>query len=388
MAELSFTRVTIGELENDVGEGAMNTLFTVGDVNGDGWPDIVACGRNGLMAWFENRGGTSWERRIVAEVRNQECGGVVHPLTGDGFGHIINGGDWKSDELCWWENPGAQGARWRRHVITKTGYTQFHDVAVGDVTGDGRQSLVFWNEGSGTLYWCPLPEDPRSSPWPGISPIATGMRECGQPEEGIALGDIDGDGVNEVVAGVHWYKHVRGRWEAHRFASGYITTVLAIGDINGDGRNEIVLSEGDPCIYGRPEGGRLSWFGPADDVREMWEEHVLADHLLDAHSLQLGDVSGAGHLDILVGEIGLKDACAERPPRLMVFQNDGAAGFSCHVIDEGTGSHHARLADFRRIGVLDIASRPLHGPDKWKLFVWYSNRQPRLSTVSTGSRAR
>jgi hypothetical protein len=43
------------------------------------------------------------------------------------------------------------------------------------------------------------------------------------------------------------------------------------------------------------------------------------------------------------------------------------------VIDEGTGTHHARLADFRNRGVLDIASRPLHGPDKWKVFNWYNN---------------
>ena len=40
------------------------------------------------------------------------------------------------------------------------------------------------------------------------------------------------------------------------------------------------------------------------------------------------------------------------------------------VIDQGIGTHHARLADFRGTGHLDIASRPLHGPDKWKIFVW------------------
>jgi len=372
-----FTRKVIGELDNSDSGANMNTFFTVADINADGWPDIVVGGRDGKMAWFENKnGGLAFQRHIVASVNCQECGGTAWDLTGSGHLDIINGGDWRSDELSWWENPGPNNGTWPRRIIAKTSHNQFHDVAIGDVTNDGRISLVFWNQGSASLYWVPLPGEPRRSPWPDIKVIASGMRENGQPEEGIAVGDIDGDGKNEIVAGTHWYKYT-GRsgaeWEVHKFARGYITTVLAIGDIDGDGRNEIVLSEGDPCIYGRPQGGKLAWFKPKGDPRNLWEEHVLADGLLDAHSLQLGNICGRGRLDILVGEIGVADRLKERPPRLMVYENLGGGSFKQHVIDEGTGTHHARLADFRRKGVLDIASRPLHGPDKWKVFVWYNN---------------
>ncbi|MGQ9525132.1 MAG: FG-GAP repeat domain-containing protein [Armatimonadota bacterium] len=377
MGKPSFTRRVIGELDNSALGGDMNTFFTVADINGDGRPDIVVCGRSGRMAWFENKGpGRSWERHIVAEVANQECGGVALDLTGSGYADIINGGDWQSDELSWWENPGPNNGTWPRRIIAKTSRNQFHDVAVGDITGDGRKSLVFWNQGGAALYWVPIPGEPRVSPWSGIEVIATDMRENGQPEEGIAIADIDGDGRNEVVAGTHWYKYT-GRpgaeWERHKFARGYITTVVAVGDIDGDGRNEIVLSEGDPCIYGRPEGGKLAWFKPGRDITALWQEHVLEDHLLDAHSLQLGNICGSGHLDILVGEIGVRDRLEQNPPRLIVFENNGKASFTRHVIDQGIGVHHARIADFRGRGVLDIASRPLHGPDKWKVFIWYNN---------------
>src|SRR5437588_467652 len=75
------------------------------------------------------------------------------------------------------------------------------------VTGDGRTSLVFWNNGGKTLYWSPLPEDPRRSPWPDIRVIASGREENGLAEEGLAITDIDGDGRNEIVAGTHWYKY-------------------------------------------------------------------------------------------------------------------------------------------------------------------------------------
>src|SRR5215470_16337688 len=132
LCELRFTKTVIGELDN---APDMNTLFNVGDINGDGRIDIFSSGRNGKMAWFENRGNGSWERHIIAEVSNQECGGLAFDLTGTGYPDIINGGDWRSDELAWWENPGPTGGIWRRHLIARTGFCQFHDELIGDVTG-------------------------------------------------------------------------------------------------------------------------------------------------------------------------------------------------------------------------------------------------------------
>lgn len=147
--------------------------------------------------------------------------------------------------------------------------------------------------------------------------------------------------------------------------------MIAVGDIDGDGQLEIVLSEGDACIYGYPEGGKLGiWKPRAGKIREPWDEYRLADNLLDPHSLQLADLCGNGRLDILVGEIGKRETLEAEPPRIFLYENLGGGNFTRHTLDEGTGVHHARLADFRSKGVLDIASRPLHGADKWKIFVW------------------
>jgi len=368
-----FERQVLGELDNSPD---MNTLFNVADIDGDGRTDVLVSGRNGRMAWFGNQGdGRPWVRHIIAEVRNQECGGLAVDLTGDGRLDVVNGGDWQSDEVAWWEDPGPAGGEWERRVIAATGHNQFHDEAVGDVTGDGVASLVFCNQGGATLYRIPLPADPRVSPWPGLEVIATGLREGTQPEEGLTIADIDLDGRNEIIAGTRWFKWSGAAWEESKFASGYITTMLAVGDIDGDGRPEIVLSEGDPLIYGKPEGGRLAWFDAGEDMRAPWEEHVLAEGLLDAHSLQLGDICGTGRLDILVGEIGLADMPSDRPPKLLVFENDGRGGFTRHVVDEGIGTHHARLVDLYGRGVLDIVSRPLHGPRKGTIFVWRNGRR-------------
>jgi len=124
----------------------------------------------------------------------------------------------------------------------------------------------------------------------------------------------------------------------------------------------------------QPEGGKLAWFAPGGDLHALWEEHLIEDRLLDPHSLQLGDVCGSGALDLLVGEIGVKERYTEQPTRRMLYENDGRGQFTRQVIDEGTGTHHARLVDLRGSGELDIASRPLHGPEKWKIIVWYNDR--------------
>lgn len=88
------------------------------------------------------------------------------------------------------------------------------------------------------------------------------------------------------------------------------------------------------------------------------------------HTLDIGDICGNGHLDLLVGEIGVHQHYAEQPPHIFVYENDGQAHFTRHTIDTGTGTHEGFLADFRRRGVLDIVGKPLHGAEKRRVHVY------------------
>ena len=389
MSKVSFTKVKVAEFVNDTGAGPMNTFHTVGDFNGDGKPDIVICGRNGELAWFENpgaRGSSPWAKHHIGAATGMECGGSAVDLTGSGFPDVINGNDWSGDQLFWWENPGQHGGEWVKRVVATTGSGQLHDTIVGDVTGDGNLSLVFTNQHGGTkVTVIPLPPDPAVSPWPNQTVVASGLTEPNpgntwsggvQPEEGLAIGDIDGDGQNELVAGTHWLKHRDGIWECHKFASGYITTKCLVADVDGDGRNEIVLAEGDPCVYGKSQGGKLGWFKPGADITAMWEEHLVDEGLLDAHSLQAADLRGTGHLDLIVGEVGVGDGqggFAGRPPVLAAYLNRGGGRFERQVIDDCTGIHEAILVDMDGDGRLDIVGKPLQGSQKWDIHVYYNN---------------
>jgi hypothetical protein len=383
----TFKKHVVGTVVNAVGTGQMNTLGIVGDVNRDGRPDILISGRNGRMVWLENPGSPRgpWREHHIKDISKIECGGSFYDLDGDGYLDVINGSESGFDEIYWWQNPGPAGGEWTQRTILKTGYGQFHDTLIGDAMNTGHPCLIFTNQKEGTTIYCiPLPTDPTRSPWPDAQVVARHKWEPNprhtwnpkgeQPEEGLALGDIDGDGKNELVCGTHWYKYVNGVWQGHRFAKDYLTTKCVIADVNGDGKNEILLAEGDPVVYGKKEGGKLGWFTPGDDITALWREHIIDNGLLDAHSLVVGDHCGNGKADLFVAEIGEAgpgDMYVRREPRLMIYENNGPATlWKQHIIDEGTGTHEAVMIDMFGRGKLDIVGKALHGPEKWNVHIW------------------
>ncbi|MCP4644120.1 MAG: VCBS repeat-containing protein [bacterium] len=330
--------------------GSLLDITLVGDLTGNGKPDIIIGGKAGEanLFWYEN---PSWTCHIIAVAPDLEAGGVCVDLTGNGRPDIVVGMQSGGNELYWFENPPDPRQPWPKHVIEDR-FQKYHDQTLGTI--DGRRVLLFSSQESGVIAYHTIPDDPRMSPWPrdNCTIVADDMPDV----EGLAVVDIDGDGETEIIAGPNIFKRAQGQWKRHCFATDYQMTRVAVADLDGDGRLEIVLAEGES----RP--GRLSVYHGPD-----WTPKVLLDDLFHPHSLEIADFNGNGLPDIMTAEMGL----GENPnPRMVIMLNQGGGEFVPFVFQEGVATHEAKVFDITGNGLPDIIGKA-YAPER-HVDIWYN----------------
>ncbi len=340
------------------GAAAERPSCIVGDLDNDGVQEFVIATRNPgqELHWFKRAADGSWQRYLIDDTfESIGVGGVLVDLTGNGRLDLIAGTDDRSNRVYWWECPDDPTQRWPRREVFELPANRTHDLLVEDIDGDGRPELYVWNQGSGTLFGVPLPDDPYASPWPDVGAVVTGVNT-----QGLAAGDVDGDGRPELIAGLSWYRPTsQGEWERHVFSDEFESPRLAVGDFDGDGRAEIAVCETDGTPVGRTYG-RLAVLKPGSDPEGIWEAEVLHDRLLDPHSLQVADFDGDGRLDIYVGDMGAGDWLHPHPPAQLIFLNRGDR-WEEHVIDSGVGTHEAQAIELD--GGVGIVGKPFRALD-------------------------
>jgi len=218
------------------------------DVDHDGQPDLVTAGwiSNGLW-WYRNPGpeataaGTMWKAEKITDSYDTE-GGAFADINGDGKpdlalahynragvlwidfskdkprvhhlgcreqdGHGIGiadiNGYGKADVLTthgWFEQIDADNDKWQWHGDWDIGDAGFPILGY-DVNHDGKLDLIYGQGHGYGLYWLEQAGTPADRKW-----IRHTIDESFSQSHALALIDIDGDGVPELITGKRYRGH-------------------------------------------------------------------------------------------------------------------------------------------------------------------------------------
>jgi uncharacterized repeat protein (TIGR01451 family) len=322
------------------------SVATAGDVNGDGYSDVIvgapdydnvenmegrayvylgsASGLGSTPAWTaeSNQGGAQFSRSVA----------TAGDVNGDGYSDVIVGAfGYDNGEL----NEGmafvylgsATGlgttADWTAESNQVDAYLGFSVATAGDVNGDGFSDVIVGasnysngqtNEGRAYVF-CGGPDGLASvSAW-------TAAGEATSNNFGFSVataGDVNGDGYSDVVVGADYYSSYTGKaylylggpsglsatssWTATGEAinNRFGISVATAGDVNGDGYSDVIVGAfgynsfaGKAYLYlGGPSGlsATASWTAAGEATGNYFGRFVAT----------AGDVNGDGYSDVVV----------------------------------------------------------------------------------------
>jgi len=323
-----------------------------GDVNGDGFPDIGAVSRlaDGPYIWVGDGKG-HWTDFSEGLPRESFCGG------GMAFGDVNNDG--KMDVAIADHCRGTfvylgDGAGHWKSASAGLPTIGAEDVTVGDFNNDGCLDLAIVaaaEEGvRAFLGNC-------KGVWKESSK-GLARNEWGQA---IVAGDIDGDGNVDLAAAYSagprvWLGDGKGSWreaseglpapDIHGLYQG-----IALGDVNGDGKLDIAAGTATTGaeVYIQESGPNGPKWRPANDG-------IIPMNVV--FSVALGDLNNDGHVDLVAaGKTALDEIGGVYG--VHAFLGDGAGHWKLMENDglPATGKEKSwgvALADVNKDGVLDI----------------------------------
>ncbi len=339
------------------------SVATSGDIDGDGYGDIII----GAITY-------------------------THTVTNEGAAFVYNGSPTGLNTSPSWSAYSGQANSWFGHSVASAGDINgdgYSDAAVGALFystagGSTQEGKVFVYYGSGAGL-------SASASWTAIGSV----NGAGFGVRVASAGDVNGDGFGDFIVGAHTYSSgsilggaafvyygsatglpLSPNWTVGSTQTGsYFGIVSSAGDINGDGYSDVLIGS---FAYNSWEGAAFVYKGSSSGLSTTpaWTiTGTQANEEMGYSVACAGDVNGDGYSDILVGALGYTNTYTSEGAVFLYFGNMNRGlrnNLRLYNADTVTPINHASIYNPNLFGA-GLYAKSFLGRQKGKM-VWETEK--------------